>query len=67
MDKEEFDPRVKLKSAIKYVTDPKAQNIWKFLQPYLYWDNNDKVSIPAIRVLDALSMINQDKIEYSTV
>lgn len=66
MIKEDFDLRIELKSRMKYVTDPKAQDIWNFLIPYLYWDDG-KISIPAFRVLDALSMINQDKIEYSAV
>lgn len=53
-----------IKSRLKYVTDTKAQDIWNFLVPYLSWDGN-KVTIPAFRVLDALSMINQDRIAYS--
>lgn len=53
-----------IKSRLKYVTDTKAQDIWNFLVPYLKWDGY-KVTIPAFRVLDALSMINQDRIAYS--
>ena len=66
MNKEELESIIELKSIMKYITDPKAQSIWNFLVPHLYWDDG-KVSIPAFRVLDALSMINQDKIEYSAV
>ena len=66
MTKEEAESLIEIKSRLKYVTDPKAQNIWNFLVSYLYWADG-KISIPAYRVLDALSMINQDKIEYSAV
>lgn len=66
MTKEEAESLIEIKSRLKYVTDPKAQNIWNFLVSYLCWTDG-KISIPAYRVLDALSMINQDKIEYCAV
>ena len=62
---EDFKQIAEIKSILQYVTDPKAQDIWNFLVPYLRADSSYTVSIPAFRVLDALSMINQDKIAYS--
>jgi hypothetical protein len=61
---EDFEQITEIKSRLQYVTDPKAQDIWNFLVPYLSWDGY-KVTVPAFRVLDALSMINQDRIAYS--
>lgn len=61
---ENVEQIAELKSRLQYVTDPKAQDIWNFLVPYLRWDGY-KVTVPAFRVLDALSMINQDRIAYS--
>lgn len=61
--------RHEITSRLPYVTDPRAQKLWEFLEKYMIVDkenfNNDTLTIPAYRVLDALSMINQDKIEYS--
>lgn len=60
---------IEITSRLPYVTDPTAQKLWKFLEKYSIIDkenfNNETPTIPAYRVLDALSMINQDKIEYS--
>lgn len=61
---EDFEQITEIKSRLQYVTDPKAQEIWNFLVPYTRWDGNS-ISVPAFRVLDALSMINQDRIAYS--
>ncbi len=60
---------VELASRIKYINDPTAKKLWDFLGQYTYsyedkYENSHEV-IPTFRVLDALSMINQDKIEYS--
>lgn len=61
---------IEIESRLKYLTDPKAKQLWEFLSDYVQqtFDPNNCQStlvIPAYRVLDALSMINQDKIEYS--
>lgn len=55
-------------SRLGYITDPTAQKLWNFLVDYqkTYEDKFGDTHhvIPSFRVLDALSMINQDKIEY---
>ncbi len=52
-----------VKSRLKYVTDSDAKKIWRFLEQYCNVLDGT-ATIPAYRVLDALSMIDQDKIEY---
>ena len=61
--------RKEIASREQYLTDPKAKKLWEFLIRYCYLpkDENGCITIPAFRVLDALSMINQNKIEYSAV
>ncbi len=66
--KESTTEPIEISSRLKYVTDEKALKIWDFLKKYQY-KHKDKykdehIVIPSFRVLDALSMINQDKIEY---
>ena len=61
---------IEIESRLKYLTAPKAKQLWEFLSGYVQqtFDSNNCQStlvIPTYRVLDALSMINQDKIEYS--
>lgn len=62
--------RIEIQSRLKYLTDPKAKELWEFLSGYVHknFDSDNCQStfvIPAYRVLDALSMINQENITYS--
>ena len=68
-DEAEIRARKEISSREQYLTDPKAKKLWEFLIGYCHLpkDGNECITIPAFRVLDALSMINQDKIEYSAV
>ena len=54
-----------------YLTDKKAIKLWDFLKGYVHETKDSEgdthLMIPAFRVLDALSMINQYKIEYSVL
>lgn len=53
-------------SRVPYLTDKKAIKLWDFLKKYVQDTEGDTyLVIPAFRVLDALSMINQEKIGYS--
>lgn len=67
---DELLDRIEIQSRLKYLTDPKAQQLWEFLSGYVQerfdFDNSHSaLFIPAYRVLDALSMINQEYIAYS--
>lgn len=67
---DELLDRIEIQSRLKYLTDPKAKELWEFLSGYVQvrFDSNSCQStlvIPAYRVLDALSMINQEYIAYS--
>ena len=68
-DEAEIRARKEISLREQYLTDPKAKKLWEFLIGYCHLpkDENECITIPAYRVLDALSMINQDKIEYSAV
>lgn len=68
-DETEIRARKEISSREQYLTDPKAKKLWEFLIGYCHLPKNEDecITIPAYRVLDALSMINQDKIEYSAV
>jgi hypothetical protein len=61
--------REEILSRVSYLTDKKAIKLWDFLKKYVQETKDSEgdihLMIPAFRVLDALSMINQDKIEYS--
>lgn len=62
---------IEIQSRLKYLTDPKAKKLWEFLSMYVQkrFDPDNSRStlfIPAYRVLDALSMINQEEIRYGT-
>lgn len=59
-----------IKSRLPYVTDEKAKKTWEFLKDYIRnvdVNGDEHLMIPVSRVLDALSMINQDEITYSTM
>jgi hypothetical protein len=55
---------VSVKSRYQYIKDEKAKEMWKFLKYYVRVDPYGNASIPAFRVMDALSMINQKNIDY---
>jgi hypothetical protein len=68
---DELLDRIEIQSRLKYLTDPKAKKLWEFLSRYVQehfdFDNSHcALLIPAYRVLDALSMINQEEIRYGT-
>lgn len=68
---DELLDRIEIQSRLKYLTDPKAKKLWEFLSRYVHesFDSDNcqcTLIIPAYRVLDALSMINQEEIVYST-
>lgn len=59
-----------ISSRMKYIQDERAQKVAQFILDYAFTDNkqvytNGTILVPVFRVLDALSMINQDNIEYS--
>lgn len=67
---DELLDKIEIQSRLKYLTDPKAKKLWEFLSGYVQeiFDSDNCQStffIPAYRVLDALSMINQENIAYS--
>lgn len=55
--------RIEIKSRLPYVTNEKAKKLWEFLEDYIIEEDNN-LYIPAFRVLDGLSMIDQEKIAY---
>lgn len=61
--------REEIISRVSYLTDKKAIKLWNFLKGSVQVtkdaDGDTHLTIPAFRVLDALIMINQEKIEYS--
>lgn len=61
--------REEILSRVSYLTDKKAIKLWDFLKKYVQETKDSEgdihLMIPAFRVLDALSMINQEKIGYS--
>ena len=68
-DEAEIRARKEISLREQYLTDPRAKKLWEFLIGYCHLpkDEGECITIPAFRVLDALSMINQDKIEYSAI
>lgn len=59
-----------ISSRMKYIKDEKAMKIAEFLFDYCFKDikevyTNGTILVPMFRVLDALIMINQDKIQYN--
>lgn len=55
--------RIEIKSRLPYVTNEKAKKLWEFLEDYIIEEDNN-LYISAFRVLDGLSMIDQEKIAY---
>lgn len=58
-------------SRMKYIQDEKAKKIAEFILDYAFVDakeiyTNGTILVPVFRVLDALSMINQKELEYSS-
>lgn len=69
MTREDIFNDIRISSRIPYITDEKALKLWDFLKGYIDVIHNDEynkelIVIPVFRILDALSMINQDKIDY---
>lgn len=67
---DELLSRIEIQSRLNNLTDTNAIKLWKFLSGYVQesFDSDNCQStlvIPAYRVLDALSMINQENIAYS--
>lgn len=62
--------RPEVSSRMKYIQDEKAKKVAQFILDYAFVDDkeiytNGAVLVPIFRVLDALSMINQEEINYS--
>ena len=60
---------VEVSSRMKYIDNPKAKKVANFIMDYAFRDTeqvytNNTIIVPLYRVLDALIMIDQDKIEY---
>lgn len=54
---------------MRYIKNPKAINVADFVIGYSFRDSeevytNGTILVPLFRVLDALSMIDKDKIQY---
>lgn len=68
MEKENIFNDISISSRIPHLTDKKAIDLWNFLKDYVRetkdTEGDTHLIISAFRVLDALSMINQDKIGY---
>jgi hypothetical protein len=67
---DELLSRIEIQSRLNNLTDTNAIKLWEFLSGYVQesFDSDNCQStlvIPAYRVLDALSMINQENIAYS--
>lgn len=61
--------RTEIESRLKYIDNPDAKKIAKFLLDYCFNDHeetytNNSVLVPMFRVLDALMMIGQREIFY---
>ena len=66
---ENIKDALEVSSRMKYIDNPKARNVAKFIMNYSFRDTeqvytNNTIIVPLYRVLDALIMIDQDKIEY---
>ena len=60
---------VEVSGRMKYINNPKAKKVANFIMDYAFRDTeqvytNNTIIVPLYRVLDALIMIDQDKIEY---
>ena len=71
LSQEDILNSLEITSREQYLDDKKAIKLWNFLKRYVGIElskyGQENIYIPAYIVLDALSRINQDKIEYSTV
>lgn len=56
--------RIEIKSRLPYIKDEGAKKVADFLLDYSYSDEEGRLVVPTYRVLDALSMINQERIGY---
>ena len=66
---DEIKDAIEVVSRMKYIDNPKAKKVAEFIMDYAFRDTkqaytNNTILIPLYRVLDALIMIDQDKIEY---
>ena len=60
---------IEITSRLPYITNEKARKVAEFLLDYMHKDykevySNGTIYVPMYRVLDALSMIDQEKIQY---
>lgn len=71
LSQEDILNSLEITSRERLLHDTKAIKLWNFLKKYigieLSKDEHENIYIPAFIVLDALSMINQNKIEYSAI
>lgn len=70
LDLKDIVLKTEIESRLKYIDNPSAKKIAKFLLDYCFNDHeevytNNTVLVPMFRVLDALSMIGQKEISYS--
>lgn len=68
-DMEDLKNSVEVSSRMRYIKNPKAINVADFVIGYSFRDSeevytNGTILVPLFRVLDALSMIDKDKIQY---
>lgn len=66
---ENIKDALEVSSRMKYISNPKARKVAEFIMNYAFRDTeqvytNNTIIVPLYRVLDALIMIDQDKIEY---
>lgn len=66
---EDLKNSVEVSSRMRYIKNPKAINVADFVIGYSFRDSeevytNGTILVPLFRVLDALSMIDMDKIQY---
>lgn len=66
---EDLKTDISISSRLQYIDNPKAKRVADFLLGYSFHDkelvySNGIVLVPLYRVLDALAMIDKDKIEY---
>ena len=66
---ENIKDAIEVNSRMKYIGNPNARKVAEFIMNYAFRDTkqvytNNTIIVPLYRVLDALIMIDQDKIEY---
>ena len=69
MTMDKIKDAIEVSSRMKYIDNPKAKKVADFIMDYAFRDTeqvytNNTIIVPLYRVLDALIMIDQDKIEY---